>query len=313
MNKESSFTSADSLPIKLFYHEGTVKFRPLHVQWLPTNACNLDCPLCSCANRDKGQKMDIETAVKVIGNLAELGCRATTITGGGEPMMHPQLDQMIYAFARNGIKVGLVSNGLLLNHLPHYALGKITWCRISSMDGRPFTDRYRDTLHDVVAAPVDWAFSHVVTATPDLETISRVVDFANAHNFTHVRLVANLLDVGNVDPDFKTVKKLLQGRDDRVIYQSRQQPVPCRKCMIGYVKPLVAPDFQVYLCCGVQYALMEKSLSLPEELCMGSATELEKIYAEIKPYDVPCAACYYTQYNDILMRLFDSPCHKEFV
>ena len=308
-----SYTSADVFPTKLLHVKEALEFKPVHVQWLPTNRCNLKCPSCSCADRDQTLEMPIDTAVMVIGELRRLGCMAVTITGGGEPLMHPQIDRMIRAFSAQGIKVGLVTNGTLLHRLSDDALGCLTWCRISSMDHREFSQRYYEQLDDAVrrGPNVDWAFSHVVTGTPNLETIEKVVDFANTHEFTHVRLVCDIMDPH--EEAMEAVKESLVGQDSRVIYQSRANPVPASSCLIGYVKPLIAADFKMYLCCGVQYALGGGDKDLPEELCMGSALHLSKVYDRVQPFAVKCSRCYYTQYNEVLTAALASPKHREFI
>ena len=309
----ASFVSADTIPIKLFYHPEVSKFVPLHIQWLPTNACNLNCPQCSCANRDKSLQMSTLEALKVIKEFAARGCKAVTITGGGEPLMHPGIEDMIDAFHHYGIKIGLVTNGLKLENISTYAIEKLTWCRISSMDHRSFDSDYASMLKEVTRCNVAWAFSHVVTDSPNMKTIKRLVNFANANDFTHMRLVFNLLSPEKADASFSKIRQELKGIDSLVIYQARNSPKPCSSCLIGYVKPLIAPDFKVYLCCGVQYALKEKSLDLPDELCMGSALDLDSIYENIKPFSTKCVTCYYTAYNDILSSMYDGIEHKEFI
>jgi len=308
-----SYTSADSLPLKLLYNTEIQEFKPVHIQWLPTNRCNLNCPSCSCKQRNKSLEMKLSTALDVIENFAEMGTKAVTITGGGEPLMHPYIVEMIKAFARNNIKIGLVTNGLRLKYIPRDVLELLTWCRISSMDDRSFSMGYAIDLAEVVKAKIDWAFSHVVTPNPNFETIKSVVEFANRHGFTHVRLVADLLTPDQVDSKFTSIRQHLKGLDEKVIYQPRNKPESCHSCMIGYIKPLVAADFKMYLCCGVQYALKEKSLDLPEELSMGTALGLDKIYNNIEPQKTACVACYYTQYNHILSSMFEGLDHKEFV
>ena len=313
MDKRSSFTSADAVPLKLLYHQDVHDFKPIHIQWIPTNSCNLNCPQCSCAQRDKSLCMNLAESYGVIANFASMGTKAVTITGGGEPLTHPYIEGMIHDFWFHGIKIGLVTNGLLLNKLSKETLERITWCRISSMDHRTFDDSYQEILRRAIDSSVDWAFSHVVSAEPNIPLIKNLVNFANHNAFTHVRLVADLLDVNSVDTTFTVIREALQDIDDKIIYQPRNNPVCCTECMIGYVKPLVAPDFRMYLCCGVQYALKEQALDLPDELCMGSAKDLDLVYKTIRPFRTKCVSCYYTGYNNILNSLFDGLEHKEFV
>ena len=51
-----SYASASEFPTKLVHISVTDKERnikPIHVNFYPTNKCNLKCKFCSCADRDK--------------------------------------------------------------------------------------------------------------------------------------------------------------------------------------------------------------------------------------------------------------------
>ena len=307
-----SFTAADSIPVKLIGNDGAAKLRPLHVQWLPTNRCNLSCRFCSCSERNRGLQMEMPTARMVIVELAELGCRAVTITGGGESLMHPDIVEMIEWFTDNDIAVGLVTNGLLLDRLSIDTLSQLTWCRISNGDDRELNRDYQKILERAVAAEVDWAFSHVVGRQPNFDEIRRIVEFANQHEFTHVRIVSDISDAANVD--LGPVEERLKGIDELVIYQGRQHPVRWEgDCWIGYVKPVIAPDWSIYPCCGVQYALDPPSNDLPPSMAMGSALDLAELYDSPQSWRFPCVRCYYTQYNKMLAAMVSDVRHREFV
>jgi len=311
IDKQASYTAADTIPVKLFLNQGVPRLRPVHVQWMPTNACNMQCDFCSCSERNRSLEMPIDEALRVIGDFAQLGCKAVTITGGGEPLMHPYITEMIEAFHEAGILVGLVTNGLLLDRLSQKVIGLLTWCRISNADNRTFSAGYRRILDRVTQVPIDWAFSHVVTSTPNLSEIVRVVKYANKRAFTHVRLVGDLLEPEAVQ--LGSVREVLQGIDQLVLYQPRKKFVRSGSCLIGYVKPVVAPDFKMYLCCGVQYATDPMNRDFPESLSMGSARELGEVYGNPQPIAVNCVRCYYQNYNAVLRALTSDIQHREFV
>ena len=320
-----SYTSAGLFPWKLLKHPELIRtinedgrILPVHAQLIPTNRCNRNCPMCSCGKRDKQLEMSLEDAVTIADKLHQLGCKAVTITGGGEPLLHPHFASITQAFAKRGIEIGLVTNGDLLHTTPIEALRRLSWCRISNDDSRTMTDEYRIELSHVTgSAPnVGWAFSHVVEQEPNFEEIKRIVEFANIHKFTHVRLVSDLFMVEAVN--LLEAKGYLAGKsvpDDRVIYQSRKEYTRGGDCRIGYLKPLIGPDCKVYGCCGVQYALATPSYDLPEELYIGDALELEKMYSgEMKPLNGRiCVKCYYSGYNEALDNMLVPLEHEGFV
>lgn len=259
MSDKASYTAADSLPVKLLKDERVISsindrhiIPPIHIQFLPTNKCNLNCPFCSCANEDRNIEMSLFKAMEIIDICKDLGTKAVTITGGGSPCLHPNINEIIEHFIHCGIEVGLVDNGLALEKIKPEILNKVTWCRISHADFRSFSDKYEEKLKKVIAsAPdVDWAFSYVVSKTPNIYGIIKAINFSNDHNFTHIRLVADLFNPEEIDMD--RVKNIIDAfgvDDEKVIYQNRSEPTKGGDCYIGFLKPVISADYQVYNCC----------------------------------------------------------------
>lgn len=322
---KTSFTAADSIPLKVLLDkelnnrtQQLGRLIPIHIQFLPTNKCNMKCRFCSCSERDKNLEIEFSQAKKIIKICRNAGTKAVTITGGGEPLLYPYFSELVDCFKENRIKIGLVSNGLLLYKVSREVLSKITWCRISNDDYRIFSKQYSNKLKKVVSESpkVDWAFSHVVSDRVNLEEIARIIDFANTYDFTHVRLVADLFHPEDINME-KIADSLrhLKVDDSKVVYQGRKAFERGGDCYIGYLKPLIGPDAKIYACCGVQYAFEIPSKDLPQELCLGNALELDKIIAKSNiPLDGSrCVKCYYGNYNSLLRGMLKEVVHKEFV
>ena len=325
LDRKNSFTAADSLPGKLLQNEDvllSIKKKgvipPTHIQFYPTNKCNLKCSFCSCAEDDRFSEMNLGAAKKAIDICSSLGTKAVTISGGGEPLMHPNINELIAYFLFKGIKVGFVSNGLLFKNINVDLFKYVTWCRISNADFRTFSSKYKQDLLRVInkCPQVDWAFSHVVSKDPNIEEICEILDFANENNFTHVRLVADLFEPHNVDLGFvKDEIKKYNVDDSLAIYQGRQHPEKGSDCYICYLKPVIGADMNVYSCCGAQYSSKDPAKSLASDFKLGSVFELDKIISESKtPLDGSiCHRCYYGSYNRILKSMVSDFCHEEFV
>lgn len=78
-----------------------------------THRCNLRCVHCLRDNRAT-PLLSTEEWIRVLGELAELGCMAVTFTGG-EPSTRPDLLTLIHEASRRGMAVSLLSNGQLLD------------------------------------------------------------------------------------------------------------------------------------------------------------------------------------------------------
>ncbi len=85
---------------------------PLLVHIIPTRRCNLACTYCNEYD-DFSKPVDTAEMIRRIDRLGELGTSVVTISGG-EPLLHPELDQIIARMRKNGILSGMITNGYLL-------------------------------------------------------------------------------------------------------------------------------------------------------------------------------------------------------
>lgn len=85
---------------------------PLLVQIIPIRRCNIDCGYC---NEYDKVSPPVPRAVldRRIDKLAELGTSVVAFSGG-EPMLHPDLDDLIRHIRQRGMMAGLITNGYFL-------------------------------------------------------------------------------------------------------------------------------------------------------------------------------------------------------
>jgi len=82
---------------------------PVLAHLIPMRRCNLACGYCNEYDRTS-KPVDLEIINSRLDKLADLGTSIVTISGG-EPMMHPELDQLIHHIRHRGMIAGLISNG----------------------------------------------------------------------------------------------------------------------------------------------------------------------------------------------------------
>jgi len=86
---------------------------PVLVQIIPTRFCNLSCAYCN--EYDKvSEPVPVEEMFRRIDALGRLGTAMIGISGG-EPLTHPELDEIIRRIRRTGAIAGMITNGFLLN------------------------------------------------------------------------------------------------------------------------------------------------------------------------------------------------------
>lgn len=85
---------------------------PILAHIIPMRRCNLSCAYCNEYD-DFSQPVPINEMCKRVDKLAELGTKIVTISGG-EPLLHPNLEDIIRRVRSHGMISGLISNGYLM-------------------------------------------------------------------------------------------------------------------------------------------------------------------------------------------------------
>ena len=85
---------------------------PVMAHIIPMRRCNLSCTYCN--EYDNFSKpVPLDTMKERIDQLHKLGTTIVTISGG-EPLLHPELDDLIRYIRSQGIITGMITNGYLL-------------------------------------------------------------------------------------------------------------------------------------------------------------------------------------------------------
>jgi MoaA/NifB/PqqE/SkfB family radical SAM enzyme len=85
---------------------------PVMAHIIPIRRCNLACKYCNEFD-DFSKPIALETMKSRIDHLARLGTTIVTLSGG-EPLLHPDLDDIIAHIREYPIIVGMITNGYLL-------------------------------------------------------------------------------------------------------------------------------------------------------------------------------------------------------
>src|SRR5215831_19532513 len=84
---------------------------PVMVHIIPMRRCNLDCGYCNEYD-DVSNPVPLEEMKKRLDLLADMGTSIITISGG-EPLLHPDLDDIIRHIRRRGMIAGMITKGFL--------------------------------------------------------------------------------------------------------------------------------------------------------------------------------------------------------
>lgn len=124
---------------------------PIYVRIKPINLCNHGCFFCVYSTgfrvKDGGEKQhiisgmhqgmsekDLISLVKmneILDDLARIGTKAVTYSGGGEPLMHPDIVKIMEKTLHNSLDLSVITNGQNLVKEKAEVLSDAKWVRIS--------------------------------------------------------------------------------------------------------------------------------------------------------------------------------------
>jgi len=164
-----------------------------------TNMCNLNCKHCySEAGEKKGAELSTTHIKQLITDLAKHGAEFLSI-GGGEPLLRPDLNEIIKYSINSGIEVELVTNGTLIDREKIKELKKTGLKYIQvSLDGFNSVTydliRGKDYFDKVVSTIKKLSKNFIVTVSTvvtkiNYKNIEKIVDLSEKSGAKYFRVV----------------------------------------------------------------------------------------------------------------------------
>src|SRR5262249_32945072 len=99
--------------VRMFAAAMRYRTRPVVAQIVPIRRCNLACTYCNEFDHSS-QPVPLPEMLARVDKLANLGASVVTISGG-EPLLHPQLEEIIRRIRSHGAIATLITNAYLLS------------------------------------------------------------------------------------------------------------------------------------------------------------------------------------------------------
>jgi len=113
LRRELRFVRTRARELKMIGKALASTKHPILVHIIPMRRCNLACGYCNEYD-DFSKPVPLEEMKKRLDILADMGTSIITISGG-EPLMHPDLDEIIRHIRRRGMIAGMITNGFWLD------------------------------------------------------------------------------------------------------------------------------------------------------------------------------------------------------
>lgn len=114
---------------------------PFHIEIILTNKCNLSCIACLARGKamyvpDQEKNMSLEIYKKILSEAAELDIKEVHLSGGGEPLTHCHIFEIMKEIKEHGMRGSMVTNGSLFDQDLIKGMVEIKWDNVLySLDG----------------------------------------------------------------------------------------------------------------------------------------------------------------------------------
>lgn len=337
--------------LKIFAHADKLneiaageRVAPIYLRIKPTNYCNHKCYYCSYADTDLGLRDSVkkqdqipyEKMMEIISDIKDMGVRAVTFSGGGEPLIYPYIQDTFKGVLDAGIDLSLITNGQLLKDEKAELLSQAKWVRVSfdSADAKTYSKIRgipEDSFGEVCKNISD--FSKIKSKNCELgvnfvinhENYNQILDMGKMlkelgvnHVKYTARVTTDLFDYHKpfrnqvVDQIHKAIDEL-EGDGFKVInkYESDFDSVlifkRCyEKCYINRLFAVIAADSKVYFCHDKAYVsegvvgdISDKSFK-----DLWFSKEIQERYEAFDPRVECNHHCVYDDRNELLNTFF---------
>jgi wyosine [tRNA(Phe)-imidazoG37] synthetase (radical SAM superfamily) len=125
---------------------------PIYVRVKPTNICNHHCYYCAydtknplVINSGRKDQIPYEKMMELLSDFREMGVKAVTYSGGGEPLTYPHIEEVLEKTIEYGIDLSMITNGQLIKGRVAELLKNAKWIRVSidACDAKTFGETRR--------------------------------------------------------------------------------------------------------------------------------------------------------------------------
>jgi len=138
------------------------KLQPISINLDLTTGCNYYCDHCiDLGMINNGGKLQLANIKQMVTSLVKDGLRSTIVIGGGEPVLHPDFEEVIVFLKSLKLQVGIVTNGSRLAPLSRIAffMEEHDWIRLSLDAGK--NDTFRKIHSPKVGVTLDGILNDV--------------------------------------------------------------------------------------------------------------------------------------------------------
>jgi len=317
--KEGSFTSTGD---KLLTHKQAVrdlrakKNHPIVLHIMPTEVCNLHCVFCSVAQRGEEGRLlpdlKISQIKSVVKELKKRGLKAVILSGGGEPTIYPQINELLEFLHSEKLEIGMISNGVMLaKRVKSKNLNYLTWLRISINSLDYVADIEIPKLN---SKKTTLGFSYIwnpLTSPKIIKKIKNKVKQISATNkVEYIRLLPDCnLSTDELKLAHKRLRSITKKLGDPFFHQYKIHSTPA-ECHLGRVHPVLYTDGYIYPCDSLVLNSPADDKKFHREYSLCRWNEVREYYSKKISGSLidtkKCPHCVFCRQNELLSEIINT-------
>ena len=245
-----------------------IPLRPRQIQIEITNRCNMDCPMCQ--REDLGIELEhmswshFTTVVDKLGQHEDI-----TLTGWGEPFIHPRVFDMIAYCKERGHKVMVTSNGLftkpsMVDDILNSAVDTVTFS-IDSVNGNETvteghtSNKVYENIEAVVKGRKPGTLGVRLQATLHMGCENDLYDVIRYG----ARIGCDIINAGRLDRQFRPTLERPDSQQERFIFLKADEIARSCSIQLDWLQYSVSSGLTRFV-----YRLLKKKLHRSGQYCL---------------------------------------------
>lgn len=240
---------------KIFYHTPRIcefletgDTYPIHAVLGLSNFCNHNCVWCSVHNLKGNRDIPFtpkDRLLKFLSEMKSFGLKAVTFVGSGEPLLHPDILDIIDRISQLGIEIASFTNGSVLDEkLAQAVVDNLTWIRLS-------LDAADKEMHSKVHGKNDFDkiisnIKNLIRLRGDKKFPTIGVQFAT-HVLNYKQMYSAAKMVRDIGVDYFSIKPVIMNRAPELLREKYGNlKIEDVFSEMKRTEQLNTPDFEVY-------------------------------------------------------------------
>lgn len=304
---------------------------PVRVVLEPTNLCNHNCFFCGYTSFRNKNKVFLSTdkLFELAEDFKKLGVKSVSLVGGGEPMIHPAIYDLIRWFYNNGILISITTNG------SSFKDSEIDTIVRSSTYIRVSLNAASEQTHNIINAPSTSQFERIIGNIEKLRKhrdeigsnmligIRNAIHDKNFHEIEDMFALAERLKVDYimfaavlwefaaskdvVDAAHEKIEELKKKTRLRISHSFYKKPQKTPKCISNPLIGTISANGDMYLCGFMDHADGAFKIGNINErrfVDLWGSEQHYKVYQSQEPDYCAKYTCKMKEYDNIIRDVF---------